>query len=72
MRCLNYWWWYGGCFAAISAAKKGCNVIIVEKGATIRSGAAGAGIDHWANVYTNPGSKLSPDEMIEIQDELDP
>lgn len=61
-----------GCFAAISAAKKGCNVIIVEKGATIRSGAAGAGIDHWANVYTNPGSKLSPDEMIEIQDELDP
>ena len=30
-----------GCWAAIAAAKKGVNVILVEKAATIRSGASG-------------------------------
>lgn len=33
-----------GCWAAISAAKKGVKVAIVEKGATIRSGAGGRGV----------------------------
>ena len=32
-----------GCWAAISAAGKGKKVVLVEKGATIRSGAAGSG-----------------------------
>ena len=32
-----------GCFAAISAARKGKKVILVEKGATKRSGSAGTG-----------------------------
>ena len=36
-----------GCYAAISAAKKGMSVAVVEKGAVIRSGSAGSGIDHW-------------------------
>ena len=56
----------GGCFAALSAAKKGLKVVIAEKGATIRSGAAGTGIDHWHNTFTNPASKYTPDEMIEM------
>ena len=36
-----------GCWAAIASAKKGVNVALVEKGATIRSGAGGTGCDHW-------------------------
>ncbi len=35
-----------GCWAAISAARKGATVAIVEKGATIRSGSGGSGVDH--------------------------
>ena len=52
-----------GCFAAISAAKRGAKVTIVEKGATVRSGAAGAGIDHWHYVPTNPASEVTPEEL---------
>ena len=36
-----------GCYAAIAAARKGMSVTLVEKGATVRSGAAGSGFDHW-------------------------
>ena len=61
-----------GCFAAIHAARRGARVVVAEKGDTRRSGAAGAGIDHWANVYTNPCSRLTPDEMIEFFDRCDP
>lgn len=52
-----------GCYAAIAAVRAGRKVILVEKGATIRSGSAGSGIDHWENAATNPGSKLSPEEL---------
>ena len=52
-----------GCWAAISAAKKGLRVVIVEKGATVRSGAGGAGCDHWVYV-ANPCSKIDPEEMV--------
>jgi len=52
-----------GCWAAISAAKKGVNVVLVEKGATIRSGAGGSGCDHWESATTNPCSKVTPDEL---------
>ena len=54
-----------GCFAAISAAKKGADVAIVEKGATVRSGGAGAGIDHWQFSATNPASGVTPEELTE-------
>jgi succinate dehydrogenase/fumarate reductase flavoprotein subunit len=54
-----------GCWAAISAAKKGAKVALVEKGATIRSGAGGPGCDHWCCATTNPGSKLSPEEFAQ-------
>ena len=43
-----------GCFAAIAAARKGKKVVLVEKGATKRSGAAGTGFDHWESACTNP------------------
>jgi glycine/D-amino acid oxidase-like deaminating enzyme len=55
-----------GCHAAISAAKRGARVAVVEKGAVIRSGSGGAGVDHWHGALTNPCSKLTADEMMEL------
>jgi succinate dehydrogenase/fumarate reductase flavoprotein subunit len=52
-----------GCWAAIAAAKKGVKVAIVEKGATIRSGAGGSGCDHWESAATNPCSRVNPEEL---------
>ncbi len=51
-----------GCWAAISAARKGLRVVIVEKSATVRSGAGGPGCDHWCDTAANPLSKVNPDE----------
>ena len=53
----------GGCYAAIAAAKRGKKVVLVEKGATIRSGAAGSGFDHWESACTNPCSKVTAEEI---------
>ncbi len=52
-----------GCFAAIAAARRGRSVVIVEKGATLRSGAGGTGFDHWESACTNPCSKVTPEEI---------
>ncbi len=54
-----------GCHAAINAAKRGVRVAIVEKGATIRSGCSGAGVDHWGVAFANPCSSITPDEIAE-------
>ena len=54
-----------GCWAAISAARKGVRVVLVEKGATVRSGAGGPGCDHWCDVPANPLSKVDPDEWAQ-------
>lgn len=54
-----------GCMAAIAAAQKGQKVILVEKGSTKRSGAGGSGCDHWESAATNPGSKVTPEELLE-------
>jgi len=54
-----------GCFAAISAAEKGARVVLVEKGDSLASGAAGSGCDHWESAATNPCSKVSPEELTE-------
>jgi len=54
-----------GCHAAISAAKRGATVAVVEKGAVIRSGSGGAGVDHWGGAFTNPCSKITPEELME-------
>ena len=52
-----------GCFAAIAAARRGRSVVIVEQGATLRSGAGGTGFDHWESACTNPCSKVTPEEI---------
>jgi succinate dehydrogenase/fumarate reductase flavoprotein subunit len=49
-----------GCRAAISAAQKGAKVILMERGHAKRSGAGGAGVDHWHGAVTNPCSKVKP------------
>jgi len=54
-----------GCWAAISAARTGLRVALVEKGDTIRSGAGGPGCDHWCNAPANPLSAVDPDEWAE-------
>ena len=51
-----------GCWAAISAAREGATVALVEKSATVRSGAGGPGCDHWCDTAANPLSKVDPDE----------
>ncbi|PNV61297.1 hypothetical protein C0033_15035 [Clostridium sp. chh4-2] len=54
-----------GCYAAIAAARKGKSVVLVEKGATVRSGSAGSGFDHWESACSNPCSKVTPKEIAE-------
>jgi len=54
-----------GCWAAISAARKGAKVALVEKAATVRSGAGGPGCDHWCDTPANPLSKVDPDEWAQ-------
>ena len=51
-----------GCWAAISAARNGVKVAMVEKADTIRSGAGGPGCDHWCVTPANPHSKVDPDD----------
>jgi succinate dehydrogenase/fumarate reductase flavoprotein subunit len=55
-----------GCWAAISAARKGVRVTLVEKGNTVRSGAGGPGCDHWCQCPANPHSKVDPDEWAKV------
>ena len=50
-----------GCRAAISAAQKGAKVAVAERGMAKRSGAGGAGVDHWHGACTNPCSKVTPE-----------
>jgi len=55
-----------GCWAAITAASKGASVAIVEKAATVRSGAGGAGCDHWGGaVNDNPLCPLTVEEFLD-------
>jgi succinate dehydrogenase/fumarate reductase flavoprotein subunit len=51
-----------GCWAAISAARNGVKVALVEKADTIRSGSGGPGCDHWCVAPANPHSKVDPDD----------
>lgn len=51
-----------GCWAAISAARQGLSVALVEKGDVIRSGQGGPGCDHWCNVPAYPDSNVDPDD----------
>lgn len=51
-----------GCWAAITAARNGARVVIMDKGDIRRSGSGGPGCDHWCNVPANPHSRVNPDE----------
>ena len=51
-----------GCWAAISAARQGLRVALVEKSDTVRSGSGGPGCDHWCDVPANPLSRVTPDD----------
>ncbi|MBW1862483.1 MAG: FAD-dependent oxidoreductase [Deltaproteobacteria bacterium] len=55
-----------GSHAAINAAKTGAKVVVVDKAPVIISGSGGAGIDHWHDAFTNPASKISPEEVMEL------
>lgn len=55
-----------GCWAAISAARNGVSVAIVEKAATIRSGAGGAGCDHWV-LTPNPLSTVTAEDIVDAE-----
>jgi succinate dehydrogenase/fumarate reductase flavoprotein subunit len=50
-----------GMQAAINAVKKGVKVAVLERGHAKRSGAGGAGVDHWHGAVTNPCSKVTPE-----------
>jgi succinate dehydrogenase/fumarate reductase flavoprotein subunit len=54
-----------GCWAAIAAARKGASVALIDKGPIIRSGAGGAGVDHWQFTCDTPCCKLAPEELVE-------
>jgi len=51
-----------GCMAAISAAKKGLKVALLDKANPKRSG-GGSGFDHWLNT-PNPCSKITPEDCV--------
>ncbi len=52
-----------GCWAAISAARHGVQVVLVEKGATVKSGSGGSGCDHWINT-PHPRSPVTAEEVV--------
>jgi len=56
-----------GCFAAIGAAGKGAKVTIVEKAATIRSGCAGGGMDHFQEMTIRGVTKVSAEQMTKAR-----
>ncbi|ONI40250.1 hypothetical protein AN639_05035 [Candidatus Epulonipiscium fishelsonii] len=54
-----------GANAAISAAKEGVKVILVDKAPVRRSGSGGVGHDHWLEAAGNPASKVTPEEFVD-------
>jgi succinate dehydrogenase/fumarate reductase flavoprotein subunit len=55
-----------GCHAAINAARQGARVALLDKGAVIRSGSGGGGVDHWHAACLNPCSNVTPEELVEV------
>jgi len=53
-----------GAMAAITAAKKGLSVVLIDKGASKYSGKGGSGIDHYHNC-PNPASSITAEEITE-------
>ena len=50
-----------GVRASISAAQMGATVVLSDVGHAKRSGAGGAGVDHWHGACTNPCSRVTPE-----------
>ncbi|MCX7911513.1 MAG: FAD-dependent oxidoreductase [Dehalococcoidales bacterium] len=50
-----------GLQAAIAAARMGLKACVLERGHAKRSGAGGAGVDHWHGAVTNPCSRVTPE-----------
>ena len=48
-----------------SGTSQSKKVVLVEKGATQRSGSAGSGFDHWESACTNPCSGVTAKEIAE-------
>lgn len=57
-----------GCHAAINAARDGARVAVLDKGAVIRSGSGGAGVDHWHGAVGNPCCDITPEEFARVVD----
>jgi succinate dehydrogenase/fumarate reductase flavoprotein subunit len=57
-----------GCHAAINAARSGARVALLDKGAVIRSGSGGAGVDHWHGAVGNPCCDITPEEFVQVVD----
>ena len=57
-----------GCHAAINAARAGARVAVLDKGAVIRSGSGGAGVDHWHGAVGNPCCDITPEEFSRVVD----
>jgi succinate dehydrogenase/fumarate reductase flavoprotein subunit len=54
-----------GCFAAMGARSRGARVVMMEKAATLTSGAMGSGCDHWEMAATNPCSRVTPEDLTD-------
>lgn len=52
-----------GYWAGITAKKMGADVVILEKGGSLKSGAGGSGCDHWLNT-PNPLSPVTAEETV--------
>lgn len=57
-----------GMSAALSAAEHGATVAVADKSPMKRAGNAGAGIDHWNELYSNPACPVTPEEVAQTRD----
>jgi succinate dehydrogenase/fumarate reductase flavoprotein subunit len=57
-----------GSWAAITAAKRGVKVAVVDQMDVFSAGPAGC--DHWLHAYDNPACKIKPDEAIQVAERL--
>lgn len=54
-----------GCRAAVAARQRGASVVVADRGDSKRSGAGGAGVDHWHGAVKNPCSKITPERYAQ-------
>lgn len=54
-----------GVCAAINASRSGVTVAVCDKSTIKRAGNAGAGIDHWNDLFSGPKSPVTPEQQAE-------